>query len=189
MAENLNVLCLCGSLRKESYNAALQRALPELAPPDMVLTPAPSYRDFPPLDVDIIAASGVPGPVKALAEAIRQADGLIITSPEYNFSIPGILKNAIDWLSRIDPQPFTGKPVMLQSAASGLFGGVRGQYHLRQTLVFLDAFVLNRPEICVGQSAQKFEPGTLKLKDDTTRDLVSKQLWAFAGYIRHVRPR
>lgn len=189
MADTLNVVGLCGSLRKASYNAALQRALPELAPPDMTITPAPSYREFPVLDVDIIAASGVPAPVVALSDAIRRADGVIITTPEYNYSMPGILKNAIDWLSRIDPQPFAGKPVLLQSAASGVLGGVRAQYHLRQTLVFLDAFVMNKPEVFVGQSAQRFEEGTLKLKDQATRELVTKQLWAFAGFVRHVKPR
>lgn len=189
MADQLTVLALCGSLRQGSYNWALQRALPALAPPDMIISPAPSYREFPLLDMDAVTGRGIPPAVAALGEAIRAADGLIITSPEYNYSMPGVLKNAIDWISRIKDQPLAGKPVLLQSAASGILGGVRGQYHLRQTLVFLDAFVMNKPEVFVGQAASRFDEKTLALVDEGTRDLVTKQLWAFAGYIRHVGQR
>ncbi|MFM1815754.1 MAG: hypothetical protein RLZ98_2449 [Pseudomonadota bacterium] len=188
MTDTLDVLAICGSLRKDSYNAALQRALPELAPPDLNIVPAPSFRNFPLLDMDIVTGSGIPADVAALGAAIRQADGVIITSPEYNYSMPGILKNAIDWLSRLSEQPFAGKPVLLQSAATGIFGGVRAQYHLRQTMVFLDAFVMSKPEVFVGQAASRFDEKTLALVDGPTRELVTKQLWAFAGYIRHVRP-
>ena len=85
-----------------------------------------------------------------MAEKITAADGVIIVTPEYNYSVPGILKNALDWLSRLSPQPLAGKPVAIQTASPGLIGGARAQYHLRQSLVFLDALVLNKPEAMVG---------------------------------------
>src|SRR6516225_11987383 len=95
----LDVLVICGSLRKGSYNAALARMLPGLAPAGLALRPAPSFADIPLYNADIHAASGFPAAVTAWADAIRAADGLIVVSPEYNWSIPGGLKNAIDWVS------------------------------------------------------------------------------------------
>ena len=121
----LNVLTICGSLRKGSYNAMVQRALPSLAPEGMTLKPAPSFTEFPLYNADIQNSSGFPAPVNTLADAIRAADGVIFCTPEYNFGIPGGLKNAIDWVSRLPNQPFAGKPVALQSASPGPLGGVR----------------------------------------------------------------
>ena len=187
MADDIKIIGLCGSLRQGSYNAALQRALPELAPANMSITPAPSYRDFPMLDMDIVTDKGIPEPVITLSEAIRAADGLIITTPEYNYSIPGILKNAIDWLSRVPDQAFAGKPVLLQSAATGLLGGVRVHYHLRQSMVFLDGLVMNKPEVMVSQAATRFDADTLALTDQGTRDLVGQQLAAFADFVKRVK--
>ena len=132
--KQLDVLVICGSLRKGSYNAALARTLPALAPAAMKLHPAPPFETFPIYNFDIQNSTGFPTEVNAWADAIRSADGLIIVSPEYNWSIPGVLKNAIDWISRLKDQPFAGKPVALQSAAGGLLGGSRAQYHLRQSL-------------------------------------------------------
>src|SRR4051812_28230539 len=100
MADKLNVLTICGSLRKESYNAALARALPGLASAGMSITAAPSFASFPLYNADVQNTIGFPADVNALADAIRAADGVIIVSPEYNWSIPGALKNAIDWVSR-----------------------------------------------------------------------------------------
>ena len=99
---DLNIVSICGSLRKGSFNAALQRALPSLAPAALKITPAPAWADIPIYNHDIQAA-GFPAPVTAWADAIRKADGVIIVSPEYNWSIPGGLKNAIDWASRMPP--------------------------------------------------------------------------------------
>jgi chromate reductase len=127
----LDVLVICGSLRRGSYNAALACTLPGLAPAGLSLRPAPSFANFPIYNADIQTMSGFPAEVNAWADAIRSADALIIVSPEYNWSIPGGLKNAIDWVSRMKEQPFKDKPVALQSAAGGILGGSRAQYHLR----------------------------------------------------------
>ena len=183
---SLNGLTICGSLRKGSYNAMVQRALPALAPEGMTLKPAPSFAEFPLYNADIQNSTGFPGPVNTLAEAIRAADGVIFCTPEYNFGIPGGLKNAIDWVSRLPNQPFAGKPIALQSASAGPLGGGRVQYDMRRSMVFLDAFTLNKPEIFIGNSAAKFDEKTGELKDETTRGFIKQQLAAFATFIAHV---
>jgi len=183
----LNVVTICGSLRKESYTAALLRALPALAPGEFKFTPFPSIGDVPHYDGDLEATSGVPHAIALLANAMREADGIIIASPEYNYSMPGVLKNTIDWISRVPNQPFANKPVLIQSVSQGPFGGARMQYHLRQTLVFLNARVFNRPEIMVGLAKSKFdEQGDLT--DQPTRDLVRQQLAEFAAFMKFGRP-
>ena len=184
--KNLNVISMCGSLRKASYNAMVQRALPSLAPEGMVLNEAPYFAEFPLYNADVLGSTGFPGPVNALAEALRTADGVIIVTPEYNYSIPGGLKNAIDWVSRLPNQPFAGKPVALQSASPGPLGGGRVQYDLRRAMVFLDAFVLNKPEIFIGGCASKIDEKTGELKDETTRNFIKQQLAAFAKFITHL---
>jgi chromate reductase len=186
---NLNVVTLCGSLRKGSYNAMVQRALPSLAPDGLALKEAPSFAAFPLYNADVQGATGFPDPVTALADAIRAADGVIIVSPEYNFSIPGGLKNAIDWVSRLPGQPFAGKPVALQSASPGPLGGARVQYDLRRAMVFLDAFVLNKPEIFIGGCATKIDDKTGEITDEATRNFIKQQLAAFAKFIAHLAPK
>ena len=183
---NLNVLTICGSLRKGSYNAMVQRALPALAPEGMTLKPAPSFAEFPLYNADIQNSTGFPGPVNTLADAIRAADGVVFCTPEYNFGIPGGLKNAIDWVSRLPNQPFAGKPIALQSASAGPLGGGRVQYDMRRSMVFLDAFTLNKPEIFIGNSAAKFDEKTGELKDEATRGFIKQQLVALAAFIAHV---
>jgi chromate reductase, NAD(P)H dehydrogenase (quinone) len=120
-----------------------------------------------------------------MADSIRKAEGVIFCSPEYNYSIPGVLKNAIDWLSRLKDQPFAGKPVLLQSASGGALGGARMQYHLRQVMVFVEAQVFNRPEVFIGSAQTKFD-GDLKLTDQPTRDIIKQQLAGFEALIRRV---
>ncbi|TMJ30197.1 MAG: NAD(P)H-dependent oxidoreductase [Alphaproteobacteria bacterium] len=181
---SLDVLVICGSLRKGSYNAALARMLPGLAPAGLALRSAPSFADIPLYDADIQSASGFPAGAMAWADAIRAADGLIIVSPEYNWSIPGGLKNAIDWVSRMKDQPFKDKPVALQSAAGGILGGARAQYHLRQSLTSIDAVLFGRPEVIVTFAPQKFDEKTLELKDATAIDLIKQQLAAFEKFAR-----
>jgi chromate reductase, NAD(P)H dehydrogenase (quinone) len=182
------VLTLCGSIRRKSYNAALIRALPSLAPGGMTFTPAPLIVNIPHYDADLQQAGGFPTTAVALANAIREADGVLIASPEYNYSIPGTLKNAIDWVSRLPNQPFAGKPVLIQSASMGVVGGARMQYHLRQVLVFVDALVFGRPEIMIGMAATKFDEEGI-LTDAPTRDLVRAQLTAFAAFLKaHPKP-
>src|SRR5438046_6728732 len=183
---NVNVLTICGSLRKGSFNGMVQRALPSLAPEGMALKPAPSFAEMPLYNADIQNSTGFPAAVNTLADAIRAADGVIFCTPEYNFSLPGGLKNAIDWVSRLPNQPFAAKPIAIQSASPGPLGGGRVQYDLRRMMVFLDALTLNRPEIFVSNCASKFDDKTGALKDDATRNLIKQQLEAFDKFIgRH----
>ncbi len=183
MTQSLTFVTLLGSLRKGSYNGIVARALPGLAPEGVTIAPLGSVGDLPHYDADLQAA-GWPAPVTAMAEAMRAADGIIIVSPEYNYSVPGVLKNAIDWLSRQPEQPFKGKPVLIQSASPGVLGGARMQYHLRQSLVFLDARVFNVPEVMVGAAHTKVDEATGALTDQGTRDFIAKQIAAFADFVR-----
>jgi len=179
-----NVITICGSLRKGSFNRMLANALPALAPAGMTITPSPSI-EMPLYNADL-QAEGWPAPVIALGDAIRAADGVILVTPEYNYSMPGVLKNAIDWVSRLKDQPFANKPVCLQSATMGPLGGARVQYHARTTMVFLDAFVFNKPEIFVGMAQNKFDEKTGELKDEATRSIIKQQLEGFEKFIaRH----
>ena len=189
MTDSLDVLVICGSLRKGSYNAALARTLPALAPAGLKLRPAPSFEKIPIYNHDIQSSSGFPPEAVAWADAIRSADALIIVSPEYNWSIPGGLKNAIDWVSRMKDQPFKDKPAALQSAAGGILGGSRMQYHLRMSLTSLDVVLFGRPEVIITFAAQKFDEKTLELKDQTAIDLIKQQLGGFEKFIRRLQPK
>ncbi len=182
-----NILTICGSLRKGSFNRALMNTLPDLAPAGMAFTEAPSYRGFPPYDADLQASDGIPADVTALAQAIRAADGVIIVSPEYNWTIPGALKNALDWLSRVPEQPFKEKSVLIQSVTGGQLGGGRMQYQLRMALMFLNAFVFGTPEVFVGMGHTKFDEKTLALKDEPTRKIVALQLAAFEKFVTRMK--
>jgi chromate reductase len=187
MADRIfNVVCICGSLRKASYNRIVMNALPALAPPNMKLSEAPQFAEFPLYNADMQDSSGIPPAVQTLAEAIRGADGVIFNSPEYNFSMPGGLKNAIDWVSRVPNQPFAGKPVALQSAANGVLGGGRMQYDLRRAMLFLDAVTLNKPEIFIGNCSTKIDAKTGQITDQQTVGFITQQLAAFAKFMeRH----
>ena len=187
MTDTLKILTICGSLRKGSYNAALARMAPKLAPAGMTFTDAPSFAHMPIYNHDDQEASGFPPAVTAWADAIRAADGVLFVSPEYNWSIPGGLKNAIDWASRLKNQPFAGKPAAVQSAAGGLLGGARMQYQLRQCLTSVDVLWFGRPEVLVTFAAQKFDAATLELKDQGAIDMVNAQLAGFEKFIRMVK--
>ena len=186
MADQVKVVCICGSLRKKSFNAALARLAPTFAPPGMSIVAAPPLDAFPLYNHDVQEGTGFPGPANDLAAAIRAADGVLICSPEYNWSIPGVLKNAIDWVSRMKDQPFNMKPVALQSAATGLLGGSRMQYHLRQSLTSIDVVLFGRPEVIVTFAAQKFDDKTLELKDQPTIDMIKLQLAGFEKFVRKI---
>ncbi len=177
---------VCGSLRKDSYNRALARMLPSLAPAGMALKPAPAWDKMPIYNHDIQASTGFPAEVAAWADAIRSADGVIIVSPEYNWTIPGGLKNAIDWVSRLKDVPFKEKPVALQSCASGVLGGSRMQYHMRQCLTSIDAFLYGKPEVLVTFAAKKFDEKSNELTDQPTLDIVKQQLAGFEKFIRRL---
>ncbi len=178
----LNVISICGSLRKGSYNRMVLNLLPGYAPEGMKITEAPPFTEFPLYNADIQAV-GFPAPVQTLAEAVRAADGVIFVSPEYNFSIPGGLKNAIDWVSRLPNQPFAGKPVTMVSATGGILGGGRMQYDLRRCMIFLDAFTMNKPEVFIGNASQRIEEKTGQIKDEQTIGFIKQQLAAFAKFI------
>ena len=183
MADQVNAITICGSLRKGSFNAALQRTLPGLAPAGLSIKAAPPWASFPVYNADDQNSTGFPAAVNTLGDAIRAADGVIFVTPEYNYSIPGGLKNALDWLSRLKDQPFKDKPVAIQSATGGPMGGARMQYHLRSSMVFLNAFVFNTPEIFVGTAQTKFDD-KLELKDETTMKFIRQQLEGFEQFIR-----
>jgi chromate reductase len=179
-----NVITICGSLRKASFNRMLADALPGLAPAGMTIKASPSI-EMPLYNADI-QAEGFPPAATALADAVRAADGVIIVTPEYNYSLPGGLKHAIDWVSRMKDQPFVNKPVCLQSASMGPLGGARMQYHARTIMVFLDAFVFNKPEIFIGAAQTKFDDKTGELKDEATRTIIKQQLEGFEKFVeRH----
>ncbi len=182
----LKFVTLLGSLRKASYNGMVGRTLPNVAPEGIVIEALPSIGAIPLYDADIQQEEGFPADVEAIAEQIRQADGVIIVTPEYNYSVPGGLKNAIDWLSRLPNQPLAGKPVLIQTSSMGPVGGARCQYHLRQILVFLDAMVMNKPEFMGGVIQSKVDEQTGEVVDQGTLDFLRGQLTAFADYTRRV---
>ena len=184
MADRIfNVICICGSLRKGSYNRMVMNALPALAPPNMKLSEAPSFAEFPVYNADFHEANGVPPAVQKLVDAVRAADGVMFNTPEYNFSIPGGLKNAIDWISRVKDQPFAGKPNAIQSATGGGLGGGRMQYDLRRAMLFLSAPTLIKPEIFIGNVSTRIDATTGKITDQQTVGLIKQQLEAFAKFI------
>jgi chromate reductase len=173
------VLGISGSLRTKSYNTMLLRAAMELAPPGMVIRPASIEL---PLYNDDVREKGYPPAAARLRAQIADADAVLIATPEYNYSIPGVLKNAIDWASRPPDQPFDGKPVAIMGASTGRFGTVRAQNHLRQSFLFLNANVLNKPGVMVGDAAALFDDSG-RLADAATRKQVAKLLEALADVI------
>lgn len=125
---------------------------------------------------------GLPRAVTSMAEKIRSANGLLITTPEYNYGVPGVLKNALDWLSRTSPQPFSGKPIGIMGASPGMMGSCRAQYDLRRYLTRLDGYVMNRPEVFVGAADTKFnEKG--ELIDDRTIGGVTHFMESFVNWM------
>jgi chromate reductase len=182
-----NVLAICGSLRKGSFNRMLMNTSIGLAPEGMTIKEGPSFATLPIYNFDDQQATGFPKDADALHEAVRAADGVLVVSAEYNWSIPGGLKNAIDWLSRYKEVSLKDKPVCIQSAAPGLLGGSRMQYHLRMSLQSVDAILFGKPEVIVNMAASKFADGALK--DQAAIDLIKQQLAAFAKFIERVKPR
>ena len=179
------VLGICGSLRAKSYNMAALKAAGELMPADLSLT-ITQYADIPLYNQDI-QDKGFPEPVMRLNKEVLDADAILIASPEYNYSVSGVLKNALDWLSRIQPaQPFKNKPVAIISATGGPLGGARNQYELRKILGCFEALVLSRPEIFIGMEQTKFD-AELKLTDEPTRKILGDQMKAFADHITKVK--
>src|SRR6202790_4068641 len=169
--KNLSVLGICGSLRKASFNRAALNTAIELKPPGMNVTVA-DISQIPLYDEDV-RAQGFPAPVETLRQQIKAADALLFACPEYNYSMSGVLKNAIDWASRPPDQPFAGKPVAIIGAAAGMAGSARAQLHLRNSCVFLDMHPLNKPEVLIGQAQTKFDAEG-NLTDEVARKLIGE---------------
>src|SRR5215472_2179083 len=169
-AKGIAVLGICGSLRSGSHNKALLRTAIELKPAGMTIETA-DIGSIPLYNEDV-RALGFPPPVEKLRAQIAAADAL---TPEYNYSMSGVLKNSIDWASRPPDQPFAGKPVAMMGAGAGMAGTARAQYDLRRSCVFLDMHPLNKPEIFVGQAQTKFDEQG-RLTDDTARGFIRDML-------------
>lgn len=183
-AASFSVLGIAGSLRQGSFNRLTLQAAQAVAPEGMSIDIFDRLGEIPLYNEDI-RGDGDPDAVEALAAAIRDADAVLIATPEYNYSISGVLKNAIDWLSRSKPQPFKDKPLAIMGAAMGALGTARAQYHLRQIFVFLEANVLSRPEVFIGGAHTKFgEDGTLN--DDIANDLIRQELEALMVWGRRL---
>jgi chromate reductase len=173
MNQQINVLGFAGSLRKGSYNRALLQAALALVPDDANLEVF-ELDGIPLFNQDL--ESSPPEKVKEFKRRIRAADALLIVTPEYNYSISGVLKNAIDWASRpYGDNAFEGKPVAIMSASIGMLGGARAQYHLRQSFVTLNMYPVNKPEVFIAFATQKFDDkGTLL--DEKAKELVKELL-------------
>jgi chromate reductase len=185
MSKPIRILGIAGSLRRESYNRAALRAAAQLVPRDASL--------------DIVELDGIPGfnqddeknpPAKILElkNRIREADAILIVTPEYNYSVPGVLKDAIDWVSRpYGDNAWTGKPVAIMGASIGTIGTARAQYHLRQMFVFLNMFPINQPEVMIGNAAERFD-GEGNLTDETTKDHIRRLLQSLVEWTRRLAP-
>jgi chromate reductase len=170
MSEPIKLVGFCGSLRKGSFNRLALNAFTQRLPQGTSLSTI-EIGDWPLYDADV-QAKGFPAPVTAAQQAILAADGVVFVSPEYNYSVSGVLKNAIDWLSRMTPQPFAGKPMAVLGASGGILGTARMQYHLRQIMVFLDGRMVNKPEVMIGQAQNKFGADGA-LTDEATGKLMA----------------
>ncbi len=179
----MHFLGISGSLRKESLNSAALRACADALPAGVSLStfdlsPIPLYNED-------VRAQGLPDVVQQLRAQIKAADAVVIATPEYNYSIPGVLKNAIDWASRPPEQPFNDKPIALIGATPGGFGTSRAQYHLRQVFVYLNARLLNQPEVFISAAPTKFDAHG-KLTDTATAEQLGKMLAVLADWARRL---
>ena len=179
----IKVLGICGSLRKSSFNMAALRTAIELKPAGMSVEVADISQI--PLYNEDVRAQGFPPPVQKLREQIAAADALVFACPEYNYSMSGVLKNAIDWASRPPDQPFAGKPCAILGAAAGMAGGARAQGDLRRSMVFLDMHPINKPEVLIGQAQTKFDESG-KLLDEAGRGFIRDMMAALDRWTRQI---
>ena len=179
----MKILGISGSLRKESFNTRLLRTAMSLAPDGV------SIEEFDiaaiPLYNEDVRAAGFPPAVQQFRDAIRSADALLFATPEYNYSVSGVLKNAIDWASRPPDQPFTEKPAAVMGATTGLGGTVRAQQHLRQILVGVNVHFVNRPEVAIRSAADKFD--ATGLTDEKGRDVVQQLVASLVEWANRIR--
>lgn len=185
IARPFRILGIAGSLRRASYNKGLLRAAQEVAPPGVEveifdLAPIPLYN----ADVE---AAGDPEPVRLFKERIRAADALLIATPEYNYAIPGVLKNALDWAGRPPADsPLRQKPVALIGASTGMFGTVRAQLALRQVFVYTESYVLPRPELLVANARDRFDADG-NLRDPEVRERLRAVVTALVAWAHRLR--
>lgn len=177
----MHILGIAGSLRQGSLNTAALRSCAALLPDGVTF----SLADLSgvPLYNEDLRVQDLPPSVQQLREQIKAADAIVIATPEYNYSFPGVLKNAIDWASRPPEQPFDGKPIALIGATPGGLGTSRAQYQLRQVFIYLNGHVLNRPEVMISAAPSKFDADG-KLVDETTTENLRKLLTALCDVAR-----
>jgi chromate reductase len=183
MSQPIRILGIAGSLRRESYNRAALRAATELVPEGAT--------------IDVFELDGVPGfnqdeeqnpPAKIveLKRRVREADAILFVTPEYNYSVPGVLKNAIDWASRpYGDSAWNGKPAAMMGASIGAIGTARAQYHLRQMMVFLNMFPVNQPEVMIANAQDRFDAQG-NLTDDATKDFIRQLLQSLVEWTRRI---
>ena len=182
MSEPIKFVAFCGSLRKASFNRMALNAFIERLPAGA--SAQTIEIDWPLYNADI-QAQGFPDKVQAAQKAMIEADGLVLVTPEYNYGPSGVLKNAIDWLSRMTPQPFAAKPIAMFGASGGVLGTARAQYQLRQIMVFLDGRPVNKPEVMIGAAQTRFVDG--KLTDEATGKLLAELGASLVLAVRHAR--
>ncbi|HEX8774541.1 MAG TPA: NAD(P)H-dependent oxidoreductase [Pyrinomonadaceae bacterium] len=183
MSKPVRILGIAGSLRRESYNRAALRAATELVPEGA--------------SIEIFELDGIPGfnqdeeqnphaKVVELKRRIREADAILFVTPEYNYSVPGVLKNAIDWASRpYGDSAWNGKPAAIMGASVGAIATARAQYHLRQMMVFLNMFPINQPEVMIGNAAERFDAEG-NLTDDATKEFIRQLLQNLVEWARRI---
>lgn len=187
-SEPIKIFAICGSLRAASLNRGLLRAAIELAPPELRITTFEGLAHIPPYDGDL-DIEPLPESVASLKAAMHAADGLMFVTPEYNYSVPGQLKNALDWASRGGADsPMRGKPCSIMGTSPGLGGTMRMQHHLRQILVFTDSPVLTQPEVILPKATERFDD-CQNLTDPSTRELVAKHMVAYSRWVRALQQR
>lgn len=175
------ILGIPGSLRQGSYNLSALRAAQQLAPPDIDLEIF-DLHGIPPFSED--DEKNPPPRVTEFKQKIREADAVLFATPEYNYSIPGVLKNAIDWASRpYGDSAWNGKPVALMGASIGVLGSARAQYHLRQVFVFLNVHAMNQPELLIANASQKFDAQG-NLTDAKTKEMIVRVLNALVEWTK-----
>ena len=181
----MHILAIIGSLRRRSYNRMTYAAVRELLP-DSVTLEAADLSAIPVFNPDVLDEQGPPASVRRLKEQIAAADAVVFISPEYNFSVPGVLKNAIDWVSRPPAeQPFRDKPAAIMGVSTGRLGTGRMQYHLRQICVFLEVHPLAKPEVMIGSCREKFDAQG-RLSDQASREVIRAQLEALAAWVQRL---
>ncbi|HEX8772605.1 MAG TPA: NAD(P)H-dependent oxidoreductase [Pyrinomonadaceae bacterium] len=183
MSKAVRILGIAGSLRRQSYNRALLRAATQVAPEGATIEIF-EIDGIPPFSED--DEQNPPEKVTELKRRIREADAVLFVTPEYNYSIPGVLKNAIDWASRpYGDSAWSGKPAAIMGASTGRIGTARAQYHLRQVMVFLNMFPLNQPEVMVGAANERFDT-VGNLTDEQTREYVRLQIQSLVDWTRRI---